>query len=211
MGILTSFVCWITFGQWLSKKVIRKKHIVFLVVSGLLIACNSVTRLKVLNVLFDGVPQDTIPEMIVMESYQTEDTLIQDSATVFASAIPEMIYHEPYAERRCYDCHDRNSVGKLVQAEPDLCYSCHNDYHDTYTYLHGPVGVGFCSTCHVPHMSKNQNLLLSEGNSLCFPCHVQYEIKQPPGHVEVGDDLCVHCHNPHGENTKPRKRILLNR
>lgn len=171
-------------------------------------SCSPKAGNKVLTIFFDGVPTvDTIDE-VADETLNISKTL-EDSIKNIIAENPFLSYHEPYRRKECLSCHDKNAVGNLLQTEPDLCFSCHEDFNTKYKYLHGPVSAGFCSTCHQAHVSKSRKLLLSPGNQLCFPCHTSYEIEQPDTHIKIGDSLCTDCHNPHGENKKPHTKIKL--
>jgi len=164
----------------------------------ILATCSPQKRMELLSFFFDGVPRtekDTIQQQADSIQYLANGT---DSLLNLAPAVPSMFYHKPYLEKKCMDCHDKNAVADLLKPEPDLCYTCHDDYSKKFKTLHGPVDAGFCTVCHLPHMSSNKGLLSAPGNEHCFPCHITYEVKQPPDHVEIGTKLCVTCHDPHG-------------
>lgn len=179
---------------------LTKLNIALLVLLLLLAACSPNKRFRVLSFFFDGVPalEDTVKnnpgDSLLLAQYD------HDSLKNELTLAPSMYYHKPYQEKKCMECHDENAVGELKNEEPQLCYSCHENFNNKYEKLHGPVDFGFCIVCHEPHMSENKKLQRVSGNALCFPCHVSYEVEQPDTHVEIGDDLCSKCHNPHGEN-----------
>lgn len=182
-----------------------RSNIALLLLFMLLAACSPNKQFSVLSFFFDGVPS-------MEDSVNTNpvDTLLLadldlDSLNYVMTSDPSMYYHKPYQEKKCMECHDKNAVGELLYDEPQLCYSCHENFNTKYEKLHGPVDLGFCTVCHEPHMSENKKLQKNSGNALCFPCHVSYEIEQPDTHVEIGDDLCGKCHNPHGE--KPIEKL----
>lgn len=164
-----------------------------------LVSCSQNKRVSVLSFFFDGVPESSENSEITPGDSLLFDQAGTDTLSI-ASAGPSMFYHEPYQKKQCMACHDKNAVSELINEEPQLCYSCHENFNKKYEKLHGPVDFGFCIVCHEPHMSENEHLQIKAGNALCFPCHVSYEVKQPDTHIEIGDELCSKCHNPHGEN-----------
>jgi predicted CXXCH cytochrome family protein len=178
-----------------------RSHIVLLICL-VLTACSPSKRFNVLSFFFDGVPDpaksvETSPfDSLMLENPEA------DSLYMAMALEPAVNYHDPYQKKQCMKCHDSNAVGELLYEEPQLCYSCHDNYSTKYIRLHGPVDIGFCLVCHEPHMSKMENLLSLEGNALCFPCHIDYEVKQPDRHIDIGEDLCRKCHHPHGENER---------
>ena len=178
----------------------------------MLMACNPQSRLQTLNFFFDGVP-DPVNDSLqsLSPAGQKGDLVENESSTV--SEYERYAYHAPYQDKNCTACHDRNDIGTLVQGEPDLCYGCHLDFNQQYDFLHGPVDAGFCSTCHEPHMSREQYLLTAPGNELCTSCNLEEEVQQPLEHKDIGEDLCISCHDPHGKDEQKRtlKRIPLER
>ncbi len=176
----------------------KKQTKITLLLLILLVACTPGKKLALLSFFFDGVPkEDTNTEQLAADSLFREEPL-SDSILALAPAAPPLYYHKPYLEKNCTACHDKNAVGNLLKPEPELCYGCHENFSTKFKTLHGPVDAGFCSACHLPHMSQNKGLLSAPGNEHCFPCHITYEVKQPPDHVEIGDKRCIKCHDPHG-------------
>ena len=102
----------------------------------------------------------------------------------------------------CISCHDFTGTN-----EPDFghgqtgnCYSCHPEQSGPYLFEHGaassfaPDGGG-CISCHAPHGSPNERLLVRTDNSLCQQCH-----GVPAGHRTVHDAIgqqytCMECHS----------------
>jgi predicted CXXCH cytochrome family protein len=109
-----------------------------------------------------------------------------------------LLVHFPYAERECAACHDPNSLGTLQEPQPDLCYMCHEDYSRSYTYLHGPVAGGYCTSCHHPHLSENAHLLRFTGSELCYYCHRKEGVLKNDMHTDLEGMDCCDCHNAHG-------------
>jgi predicted CXXCH cytochrome family protein len=112
--------------------------------------------------------------------------------------LSSLVIHYPYEVRACDICHDPNSLGKMVEPEPGLCYICHDDYKNRYPWLHGPVAGGYCTSCHDPHTSKQAKLLKFTGHALCYFCHREEDVLKSELHTDLGEMACTDCHNPHG-------------
>lgn len=164
-----------------------------------LASCAPQVRYNVLSFFFDGVPDPDLEVNVAPGDSLVLASLTTDSITFPVEVKPSVLYHYPYQEKECMLCHDPESVGSLISAEPNLCYQCHEDYSQIYSNLHGPVEAGYCSVCHEPHMSKVENLLQLEVNKLCAKCHVEFSENQPDFHIRLDDEKCTVCHNPHGE------------
>jgi predicted CXXCH cytochrome family protein len=153
---------------------------------------------KTLSFFFDGVPypNDSIAGSSTGGSNQADSIKNEDIAVI--NATPETHYHMPYLDKACTGCHDDKKMGKFVLPQPELCYQCHVDFSTTFTYLHAPVEMGECTSCHSPHMSKQARLLLRPGRQLCFGCHDEEDIMKQENHDGIGEANCIECHNPHG-------------
>jgi predicted CXXCH cytochrome family protein len=157
---------------------------------------------KTLSVFFDGVPDpaDTVP---VFASDQSQKPGVSNSSGLAArEPAVKYYFHSPYQQKECASCHDPAVMGKLLDAIPGLCYSCHDDFVANYKVLHAPVEGGECLICHKPHMSDTRHLLQKPGQQLCFDCHDNESIIQAEYHADIGKDDCTDCHNPHGGNEK---------
>jgi predicted CXXCH cytochrome family protein len=100
--------------------------------------------------------------------------------------------------RNCHAAHAKRSAHLLVEAQPGLCYECHDrvvrlpsgrtipnirNQIDTARYRHDPVARGECGSCHLPHGSPYGRLLCAgypmteyadysdATYALCFLCH----------------------------------------
>ena len=151
-----------------------------------------------MSFFFDGVSEPDKEEITT-----ANDSLSQsDSMGIIEIAErvlePQFISHTPYKEKECAGCHDQNTIGRLLQPLPGLCYQCHDDMNETYGFLHGPVGSGNCTQCHSPHLSKLEKLLLRSGQELCLYCHNSARVFKNEKHKDIGDANCTKCHNPHG-------------
>ncbi|WP_456377900.1 cytochrome c3 family protein, partial [Lutibacter sp.] len=150
--------------------------------------------------LFDGVPPLN----------KTEITAIKDSISIINVTTKQILassnhrnefnLHQPYKERDCASCHNRNDMEKIKLPTPDLCNQCHTDFRKTFKTLHGPLDAGDCFQCHTPHQSKLKNLLVESGEKLCFICHDAQSVSKNIVHKDIKNVNCIECHNPHGGN-----------
>jgi predicted CXXCH cytochrome family protein len=109
--------------------------------------------------------------------------------------------HPPVEE--CDTCHEsinkhplKGVEGfKLTEDLPDLCYECHESKIKE-EHKHPPVEAGECTSCHNPHSSKNEKLLVENPPGLCYSCHERKD-KKKFTHVPVAEGECLSCHNPH--------------
>ena len=155
---------------------------------------------KTLTVFFDGVPEDNDSlKMAAKQHGKPSDTLLAKQLAANAAASAHSI-HPPFAIKKCGLCHDASRKGKLIQAQPGLCYQCHDTYENKFE--HGPVASGNCTACHSPHTSDNPKLLLRKSRDLCLYCHDAEHIDIVPAHEKAGGSACTSCHNPHGGNKK---------
>lgn len=106
----------------------------------------------------------------------------------------------------CTDCHKIHETGKplkkaLKMAEPDLCYSCHQEYQAKANFpSHHPIKEGkmVCSSCHQSHGSTARGLKTDERpNDVCYNCHARHQGPFVFEHSPVQED-CNICHDPHG-------------
>ncbi|MGD9897701.1 MAG: cytochrome c3 family protein [Calditrichaceae bacterium] len=177
-----------------------RTHITFiflLAAIALLVACHPESRHKVLSTFFDGVPDPEAKQSVTMD---TVSVTVNDSGIPVSpkSDRPKMTIHPVYAEKSCDACHVPEKGNALIDEQPGLCYQCHEDFSGNYEALHGPVGAGFCTECHNPHLSKNEHLLVRTGQELCLFCHQSEDVFKNEAHQDLGDTNCLDCHNPHG-------------
>ena len=92
-------------------------------------------------------------------------------------------------------------VGVSIAADACVSDKCHAQMGKAQ-YVHGPVGVGQCTVCHVeakkghPTGKKPDFKLAATGKALCEKCHQpvdKFEYKHTP--VKKGE--CSGCHDPH--------------
>jgi len=164
--------------------------------------CSPYTGKNLLNFFFDGVPEsDTLLAGTMDPEDAAPDSLALSEGMPVLSG-PSHTVHYPYEEGECASCHNENSLGTLVEAQPDLCYLCHEDLSASYGYLHGPVAGGYCTSCHDPHRSKSGKLLRLTGEALCFYCHEKESVVKNEMHQDLEGMFCMDCHNPHGGEDK---------
>ena len=164
--------------------------------------CSPYAGKSVLHIFFDGVPEadSSLAENELGGSVPTDSSDYVDAA--FTLTEPKVMIHYPYEERECASCHDEQSLGRMVEPQPGLCYICHEDFSERYNYLHGPVAGGYCTACHDPHMAENEKLLRLRGEELCFYCHKAESVLANEMHEDLDGMLCTDCHNPHGGEDK---------
>jgi len=167
--------------------------IIFILI--LLGGCSPEAGKKALNFFFDGVPGDELLEQTTsIDSIKKPDTTVQETEL---PNIEMTVYHIPYLEKDCSNCHDQNTMGRYILPQPKLCYQCHENFEERYKTVHGPVAGGYCTACHQPHYAQ-ENLLKRSGQELCLNCHVPGESFNTTIHEGIEDTNCIECHNPHG-------------
>lgn len=94
----------------------------------------------------------------------------------------------------------------LLTEGAELCFYCHDKKKFTgKEVVHMPVAGGMCSSCHDPHASDFDKLILSE--KVCFNCHDSTDVSSKEYvHSPVAGGLCSACHNPHQSENK---KLLL--
>ncbi len=120
----------------------------------------------------------------------------------------------------CTDCHammhNASERGNLARETVlQTCGRCHPQRQaQQQRYSHMPIAQGKleCTSCHNPHGSANEKLLIAtSANETCFSCHAE---KRGPflwEHAPVPES-CANCHDPHGSNHEkllkvPRPRL----
>jgi len=164
----------------------------------LLRQCSPQTGRRMLTLFFDGVPEhDSANIDVPTDSSELLQPRSSDQ-TELLSAGETILVHYPYGERECNLCHDPGSLGEMLEPQPGLCYTCHDDYGNSYSSLHGPVAGGYCTSCHDPHSSRQEKLLRITGSSLCYHCHQEGDVLENEMHNDLEGMECTDCHNPHG-------------
>lgn len=172
------------------------KRVLLMLVITMVVSCSPKSGYRVLSVFFDGVPDPDISESLVMiDSSQIHGEINTEAVS---QKNTELVFHVPYKEKDCGSCHNMNSMGKLTEPMPSLCYQCHENFSEQYKLLHGPVDAGFCTECHNPHQGKNEYLLTRKGQDLCLYCHDPDDVFKGEVHSAIDETDCTECHNPHG-------------
>ncbi|HEX3626256.1 MAG TPA: cytochrome c3 family protein [Verrucomicrobiae bacterium] len=132
--------------------------------------------------------------------------------------------HHPVTEgfMNCVDCHDPHGgdifkpAGGLAMArQNESCARCHEAQTRPVVFEHEALREG-CATCHNPHGSINEKLLVDNSLNLCLRCHAQAQGPNvPAGHIFIGSSdhtsflrmgTCwtAGCHTAvHGSNVDP--------
>ncbi|UCG56715.1 MAG: cytochrome c3 family protein [Phycisphaerales bacterium] len=77
---------------------------------------------------------------------------------------------------------------------------CHADYSKR-TFVHTPVGLGDCKSCHKAVKPEEHTWRVLEGKDLCENCHLEQAAKKNVHDpLKTGD--CVQCHDPHSSEVK---------
>jgi predicted CXXCH cytochrome family protein len=164
--------------------------------------CSPYAGKSILHLFFDGVPEADSAAIVPPETMGAEADSSGFRETLAATSETLHYLHYPYEERDCGACHDQQSLGNLVEPQPGLCYTCHEDLSARYNYLHGPVAGGYCTACHDPHSSVNNHFLRITGDPLCFYCHKRESVLENEMHQGLEGMVCSDCHNPHGGEDK---------
>jgi DmsE family decaheme c-type cytochrome len=125
--------------------------------------------------------------------------------------------HHPIREgkMKCTGCHEHHGGFGPTQLKGDsvneLCYKCHADKRGPWMWPHPPVEEN-CLSCHTPHGSNHNKLLISRAPQLCQSCHnasrhpsmpyTRFETFQgPTPSNKMFARACLNCHsNIHGSN-----------
>jgi len=173
--------------------------IVAILLPAMVIDCSPKTQHKILSLFFDGVPDLEKKQAVSSDSTAADSSRTEEVLQKIRTPQPEYIFHPPYQERSCSNCHNIGQSGRLRMPQPELCYECHDNFSEEFSSLHGPVAGGYCTGCHNPHMAKNPKLLKRTSQKLCFYCHNPGNVLKIPVHEEIGETNCTECHDPHGE------------
>ncbi len=173
-------------------------------------ACSPATRYRVLSFFFDGVPPP--PGMEVEEPERPEraeryqSPFAEGLATLRERPRPPrdtvpvtrvVSIHEPYQANNCRACHDTERDMLDIVTDAALCDRCHLEQRVEEEWDHGPINIGTCVPCHVPHASVHEALLETPVPELCLDCHVDVTGSEPHHLDEPDFPNCVSCHDPH--------------
>jgi len=172
----------------------------------LLAGCDPVARHKFTTALLDGYPSMPSPDEY-FAYYSDQLAQLQDAAETEADPGGDennksRSVHSPYDEKACNDCHDKRKTIGLIVPKRQLCGMCHEDFVQG-SVVHGPVAIGACLACHLPHSSEHPALLKSSINSICGSCHTEGRLaEQLHDTVNSRGMICVECHDPHFSNSR---------
>jgi len=154
--------------------------------------------------------------------------------------------HYPVLNNECSKCHDAHSSDRLflLNDEPNKqCLNCHSKsitkdsvtldnikHKIQHKFVHAPMNKDVCTSCHDPHTSQQDDLLIFEYHdetyvferdksiSLCFSCHsedlISNNTPEATGFRDEDKNLhfihvnrdksrnCTVCHDAHGSNTE---------
>ena len=162
------------------------------------------TRHNVLSTLFDGVPELPPVEQLCEDHMGDKYKEFYDALAIAeqekgGEGSEKRIFskHPPFAEKKCQGCHDFKKTNRLIVPKNELCYVCHKDFIKG-KYIHGPIAVGDCLACHLPHESKYTALLQESRNDICSKCHQESRLAaQMHDKVITHNMNCIDCHDPH--------------
>lgn len=164
--------------------------------------CSVKKNYKLLNFFFDGVP--TAKE-IEARKHQDEAGKQEGAVRKKNRAAPGETWvkiqsrHPDFFKNICNNCHDRTSNNFLKADKKEICFTCHKQEKFEGPFVHGPVAVKQCLSCHFPHESQYKKLLRAKDADLCYLCHKQDQIS-PPQSCDRGKE-CTSCHDAHvGDN-----------
>lgn len=150
------------------------------------------------------------------------DILIPDTETCLACHLNVkakfMLQHRhPVREGQmsCQDCHAPHGgdVGTparaWLQRSHEACFACHKEMRGPFVFEHDAMRDG-CASCHDPHGSINDKLLIGGQTTTCLRCHWEAAFNTSSGslgthghsshNVAAGQD-CIDCHVAvHGSN-----------
>lgn len=137
----------------------------------------------------------------IVNPLKSPDTCFQCHLEVRAKF--ELPHHHPVLEGKmnCVDCHNPHKGNAIKGGGTNLqqavkgggfafltanetCLQCHTAQRGPFVFEHDAVREG-CVTCHSPHGSVNQRMLVARNATLCFKCHLQQQVQD--GRIFIGD------------------------
>lgn len=185
----------------------------FLGITFLVSGCaDSVTKHSILSALFDGVPGLPTTEKLCEDEMGDQykefyEALAREEAIRIAEegskGLKKIVSrHMPFVEKNCKGCHNFKATNRLITEKNQLCYVCHTDFIKG-KYVHGPVAVGDCMACHLPHDAKYTSLLKEHKNYICSKCHYEGRLAEQMHKKVITHNMnCIDCHDPHSGNAQ---------
>jgi predicted CXXCH cytochrome family protein len=124
-------------------------------------------------------------------------------------------FHTREREDTCSGCHALPKVFETVEDRPlapagKVCGACHPQVEEP-KYLHGPVAVYACFTCHEPEYTPARFAGKTSQAASCGNCHSNFLARVLGGkkfvHGPVAAGGCLVCHSPHGGATQNLVRV----
>ncbi|MFQ5797597.1 MAG: cytochrome c3 family protein [Bacteroidota bacterium] len=162
------------------------------------------------EVLCESCHSLTLPETTKEENTSLES----ECSPCHRGLVNQKSVHYPALDWDCLLCHDPDSSPKYqLYTDKDygasLCFECHPDKQEDVNSkpsVHGIVEE--CRTCHDPHGSRNDAVVVDRVNRICSVCHeeiaetphpvVGHPLEGRPDPTHPGKELsCATCHNPH--------------
>ena len=122
----------------------------------------------------------------------------------------------------CGDCHDPHkgpiikSGGTQLAAQNETCFKCHTAQRGPFVFEHEASREG-CVTCHEPHGSVNEKMLVQRNQNLCLKCHFQQQTdgkkiviggRDHAGFLPRGTCWSAGCHEAvHGSQVSSSQRF----
>jgi len=75
----------------------------------------------------------------------------------------------------CHNVHEGNAIrgsGTDLEAQNETCTKCHTQQKGPFVFEHGAMREG-CISCHNPHGTVNQKMLVARDANLCLRCHLE--------------------------------------
>jgi predicted CXXCH cytochrome family protein len=94
----------------------------------------------------------------------------------------------------CTDCHNPHEgdaikgAGAAMEAMNESCTKCHSAQRGPFVYEHGAMKDG-CVSCHNPHGSVNQKMLVARDANLCLQCHLEAPAIHGAGQINANSHV----------------------
>lgn len=92
--------------------------------------------------------------------------------------------HTSIKGNNCTECHNPHSSSHQFMLLDGVCTKCHEDFNESYSYIHGVVALQDTNEHHEP-----------SGKQSCFDCHDSESIYSIEPHISYKETNCTRCHN----------------